>query len=80
MILSEFEQQEGYESDLNWQTKSRLDMLSSNGNARENGGHSNGLHADGGRFGLSGKKKFEKQPSLLPPEMELSHSQSYLSV
>jgi len=79
MILSEFESLEGYDADLNWQTKSRLDMLSSRGlaNGTTNGatnGHSSST--SGGLFG-AGPKKAARTNSLLDPEIEMSHSEAY---
>jgi hypothetical protein len=79
MILSEFESQEGYDAELNWQTKSRLDMLSSRGmgHAMTNGatnGHSSSN--SGGLFG-AGPKKAARLNSLLDPEIEMSHSEAY---
>ena len=83
MILGEFERQEGYDTDLNWQTKSRLDVLSAKGARAENGSlaNGNGHSVNGSRFSLSSMgKKPEKQASLLPPELEMSHQQTGMGV
>lgn len=68
MILSEFERQEGYDTELGWQTKSRLDILSAKGSRPENG-TSNGQRTQS----YPGVSKAEKQHSLLPAEIQMSH-------
>lgn len=78
MILSEFESQEGYETDLNWQTKSRLDMLSAAGGGENGLSNGNGLHSIG-KVGSSGRRKTERANSLLDPAVEMSHSHVYQS-
>lgn len=72
MILSEFERNEGYDSELGWQTKSRLDILSAKGGHTE---HENGV-LNGHRSTYPGVKKGEKQLSLLPAQVEMSHYQN----
>ena len=72
MILSEFERNEGYNTELGWQTKSRLDIMSAKGSKAENG-LSNGHRT----MQYAGVSKGEKQHSLLPAEIEMSHSDAY---
>lgn len=76
MILSEFESHEGYDTDLNWQTKSRLDMLSASGGTENGMSNGNGLHSNG-KIGSSGRRKVERASSLLDPNIEMSHSHVY---
>ena len=74
MILSEFERLEGYDTELGWQTKSRLDILSAKGSRSEDG------LANGSRTqSYPGVNKAEKQHSLLPSEIQLSHSDAFHS-
>lgn len=83
MILSEFESREGYNAELNWQTKSRLDMLSSAGGHPANGIQTNGTVTGNGlahsisKLGSAGRRKAQRTNSLLDPEVEMSHSQLY---
>ena len=72
MILSEFERNEGYDTELGWQTKSRLDILSAKGSRTENG-----LTNGNRTVQYPGVSKDEKQHSLLPAEVEMSHSDVY---
>ena len=77
MILSEFESQEGYNAELNWQTKSRLDMLSSAGGQTNGMANGNGIAHSNGKVGSASRRKAQRSNSLLDPEVEMSHSQVY---
>ena len=77
MILSEFESQEGYNTDLNWQTKSRLDMLSAGGGGENGLANGNGLAHSSSKVGVTGRRKAERSNSLLDPSIEMSDSHVY---
>lgn len=77
MILSEFECLEGYNTDLNWQTKSRLEMLSAAGGGENGLSNGDGLAHSSSKVGASGRRKAQRSNSLLDPEVEMSHSQVY---